>query len=138
MIVEDSAPDAMLLKIALDAAGFEYDLTALRDGAKALEYVREQRGGTNHELPDIILLDLNVPKVSGLEILQEIRTVDRFSAVPVLILSSSQSPRDESVVRNVHGAHFEVKPSDLDGYMELGRTIRSSLERSRKFSVAVG
>ncbi len=138
LIVEDSAPDAMLLKIALDAAGFDYDLTALRDGAKALEYVRAQRGHAESPLPDIILLDLNVPKVSGLEILAEIRAVDCFATVPILVLSSSQSPRDESAIRSVENTHFHIKPSHLDGYMELGRTIRSSLERSRKFSASVG
>jgi CheY-like chemotaxis protein len=138
LIVEDSAPDAMLLKIALDAAGLDYKLTALRDGAQALEYVRLQRGREDSELPDIILLDVNVPKVSGLEVLQEIRRIEALASVPVLVLSSALSPRDESTVMSVDGARLETKPSDLDGYLELGRTIRISLQNSRKFAASGG
>jgi CheY-like chemotaxis protein len=124
----------MLLKIALDAAGFEYELTALRDGAIALEYVRS-RGRAGSELPDIILLDVNVPKVSGLEILLEIRAVERLASVPVLVLSSSLSPRDEFVVRSADG-RLQIKPSDLEGYLELGQTIKSSLQGSGRFAVS--
>lgn len=135
LIVEDSAPDAMLMKIALDAGGFDYKLISLRDGAKALEYVHAQSATADADLPDIILLDMNIPKANGLEILREIRSVDRLAKIPVLVLSSSQSPRDRSAVLSLADARFERKPSDLDGYLELGRNIRLLLETSRKFSI---
>jgi two-component system response regulator len=125
LLIEDSPADAMLLKIALDEAGFDYNLTAFRDGASAVEYVRAQSKDSG--LPDIILLDINVPKVNGLDVLKEIRRVDRFVKIPVLVLSSSQSPREQSALLSVTDVRFEIKPSDLDGYLELGRTIRSVL-----------
>ena len=131
--IEDSAPDALLLKIALDAAGFDYHLTSLGDGARAVEFIRSQNESVDSLLPDFILLDMNVPKVSGLEILREIRSASRFTKIPVLVLSSSRSPRDQAAILKVADASFEMKPCDLDGYLELGRTIRSSLESSRKF-----
>jgi CheY-like chemotaxis protein len=127
LIVEDSAPDAMLLRIALDEAGLDYNVTALRDGARAVEYVRRQSEIAAPDIPDMILLDINVPQVSGLEILLEIRAAQRFAAVPVLVLSSSQSPRDQSAIQRVQHTRFEIKPLDLDGYLELGRTIRKML-----------
>jgi CheY-like chemotaxis protein len=127
LLIEDSAPDAMLLKIALDEAGLDYALTSLCDGQKALDHIRDA-AAPKVAAPDIILLDVNVPKVNGLEILREIRTDFRFAGTPVFVLSSSQSPRNQTAIRNMTGTVFETKPLDLDGFLELGRTIKRFLD----------
>lgn len=131
LLIEDNEADVMLMKISLDGAGLEYRLTSLRDGAKSLEYVGQQSTGANPASPDIVLLDLNLPKVGGLEVLRQIRAANRFAKIPVVVLSSSQSPGDKAAVLREMNTSFMVKPVDLDGFLELGKKIKDLLDRPR-------
>jgi two-component system, chemotaxis family, response regulator Rcp1 len=137
LVIEDSEADVVLMTIALDGAGLEYSFSSIRDGAQAVEYVRDRIVRADSELPDIVLLDLNVPKVDGLEILTCIRAADRFAAIPVIVLSSSQSPAHKRAVLGFSGTDFVVKPSDLDGFMELGKRIKSLLDQNGALSQRV-
>lgn len=119
------------MKIALDGANLDYGLTSLRDGAEAMEHLSRHAKNGNSGLPDIVLLDLNVPKADGLEILREIRGANRFDRVPVVVLSSSESPRDKAAVLAMPGTAFVTKPLHLDGFLELGRTIKILLDCSQ-------
>lgn len=131
LLIEDNEADVMLMRISLDGAGLAYRLTSFRDGAKSLEYVGQQSTGANPAPPDIVLLDLNLPKVGGLEVLRQIRAANQFAKIPVVVLSSSQSPGDKAAVLREMNTSFMVKPVDLDGFLELGKKIKDLLDRSR-------
>ncbi|MGH9353338.1 MAG: response regulator, partial [Terriglobia bacterium] len=91
LLVEDDASFVFLLKRALDAEHFRYDLITLSDGAEALAFIRKQRKSGRRQ-PALIVMDLHLPKEDGIEILKELRRSAAFSDVPVAILSSSVSP----------------------------------------------
>src|SRR5690242_10298272 len=95
LVVEDNPADVGLLRLALKAAQVECDLTVLEDGAEALAFVRH-RQNSGDSVPHLIVLDLNLPKNGGLEVLEAIRANPAFSGMAVAILSSSSSPRERA------------------------------------------
>ena len=84
-----------LLKLALDSAGLAYQMTTMHDGGDALEILRRDPDGN---APDLVILDLNLPKYDGLEILGAARANPAFAGVPVVVLSSASSPRELSKI----------------------------------------
>ena len=104
LLVEDNAGDVYLLRKALAAAQVAFDWTVLEDGAQALAFVRGERTYAHIPIPDLVLLDLNLPKNGGLQVLTAIRQHPRLAAVPVMVTSSSQSPRDRGA-RNRSAGH---------------------------------
>src|SRR5471032_2358082 len=92
LIIEDHAPDVYLVKEALRSSGVEFELTHVNDGKAAREYLIEATSGG---FPDLIFLDLNLPKTDGLELLGLIRTWPHLAHVPVAVLTSSNSPADK-------------------------------------------
>src|SRR5207253_1015144 len=79
--------------------------------------------------PDLVLLDLNLPKVNGLEILRYIRSSPELGHVPVIVLSASESPKDKEAVSALGATSILMKPSDLSGLHRMGRSIRDVLDR---------
>lgn len=137
LLIEDNLPDVMILRMALDKAGEACEITTIGDGAEAVRFVREQDTDRASPLPDIILLDLNIPGRDGLEILREIRGSSGLATVPVVILSSTQSPRDTEAILRLEPAAFLHKPLDFDGVLELGKTIKRFFERGFLAALAV-
>jgi CheY-like chemotaxis protein len=110
------------------AAKLECDLTVVSHGREALDFV-QQRGKYEHvPVPDLAILDLNLPKNDGLEILEAMRANEAFSDVPVAVLSSSSSPREPARVERFRIGRLIAKPPDLDGYMKIGVAMRELLE----------
>jgi len=128
LLIEDNPPDVMILKMALDKAGANYEISTIADGAEAVDFVRRQDAGASAPKPDVILLDLNIPKKDGREVLREIRGSAALKAVPVVILSGAQSPRDTEELLRLSPAALLAKPLDFDGVLQLGRTIKGFLE----------
>ncbi len=95
LLVEDNAADVWLFKEAFTALEIQHDLEVVEDGAQAIGRLSEDRA----DQPDLILLDLNMPKVDGFQVLSFVRETPRLCAIPVIILSSS---RDEKDVRRAH------------------------------------
>lgn len=97
LIVEDNEGDIDLLKAAFEELGYSFDVHVERDGEAAIKYLMQISGGTNAEvLPDLIFLDLNIPRYSGHEVLTAARSLIELKTIPVLIYSSSSSPTDIS------------------------------------------
>jgi len=132
LLVEDNPSDVFLLRTALVKAGLSFELMVLPDGEKALQHVeRLCRDGTLTR-PDIILLDLNLPKHTGLEVLQVIRKTPSLRGVPVAIYTSSDSPEDRSHSTRLGVNCYIVKPSQLKELSkvagmvsDMGRVARS-------------
>jgi len=120
LLIEDNPADVELLRMALDQARFPYEVTVIHDGAEALELFRK----TADLLPDITVLDLNLPKYGGLEILEAARANPAYAGMPIAILSSSSSPRERSRIQMFDKVRYLTKPLDLDEYLSIGPIIR--------------
>jgi two-component system, chemotaxis family, response regulator Rcp1 len=122
LLIEDNPTDVELFRRALVTAGLVCDLTVLEDGAEALALLR--RSDSEAALPDLVVLDLNLPKHDGVEVLQAMRATTRYTAVPVAILSSSSSPRERARIEPFQVSRYITKPPDLDQFMKIGFTVK--------------
>ncbi len=130
-LVEDNPGDIHLLRMALRAACLNCELTVVSDGREALDFVQQRGKYASTAAPDLAILDLNLPKNDGLEILEAMRANAAFLKVPVAVLSSSSSPRERGRVERFGIARFLAKPPDLDEYLKIGTTIKELLAESR-------
>lgn len=125
LLVEDNPTDEKLTLRAFKKAGISNPITVARDGLQAIEYLFEigSESGGDRALPAIVLLDLKLPKIDGLEVLQRIRGEPRTRLLPVVILTSSKE--DEDVVRSyTAGANAYVrKPVDFSEFITAARAV---------------
>jgi DNA-binding response OmpR family regulator len=127
LVIEDNASDVFLLNRALKKQDFPFELVRLLNGGEALAFIRRQGDYAEAAIPDLILMDLNLAKYTGEDILREIRAVKHLAGVPVCVWSSSQSRRDQCVLKNLGVSQFITKPSGLDQFMEIGKNIKDLL-----------
>jgi two-component system response regulator len=127
LLIEDNASDAFLLDLALKKQDFRFELIHLLTGGAALAFIHRQGAYADAFIPSLILLDLNLSKYTGEDILREIRGASHLGGVPVCVWSSSQSRRDEALLKDLGVSQFITKPSGLDQFMEIGTTIRNLL-----------
>lgn len=120
LLVEDNPKDAELTMAALARCQLLNDVTHVRDGVEALEYLRCQGGyaGAMHGGPVVVLLDLKLPKLNGLEVLKEIRTDAALSSTPVVMLTSSREEQDLIRSYELGVNAFVVKPVDFKEFLE--------------------
>jgi CheY-like chemotaxis protein len=130
LLIEDNPADANLVEEALDEAHLDHSLQLLEDGAAAIEFIRRLDADPAGTAPDLILLDLNLPKVNGEEVLRRIRSSVKCRSSRVMVISSSDAPTDREAVINLGVSEYFRKPSNLDQFMELGRRVRFMLESS--------
>jgi CheY-like chemotaxis protein len=114
LIVEDHAPDVYLVKEALRSSGVSFELTQINDGNAARVYLVDATSGG---VPDLIFLDINLPKADGLEILRMIRTWPHLAQVPVAILTSSSSPEDKEKAYRFGANLYITKPTGLSEFL---------------------
>jgi CheY-like chemotaxis protein len=111
--VEDNAGDALLMKELFKTSQFPVHLTVARDGEDALDILRKAKAFSGKGKPDIILLDLSLPGLSGLEVLAEIRKDKNLADTPVLIMSASQKDQDLKSAYEHQANFYIVKPMDM-------------------------
>ena len=116
LLVEDNEADVRLTREALREAGDGVRLTAVGDGEQALAYLRRQEGFSEAPRPDLVLLDLNLPRKNGREVLREIKADHRLSLIPVVVLSTSASPSDVAACYELHANAYVTKPRDFDEF----------------------
>ncbi len=127
LLVEDNAGDVYLFRRALQSAQVKCELMVMPDGAEAMCFVRGEGKYAGSAMPDLVVLDLNLPKKSGLEVLTAIRESGDFASVPVAILSSSASQQDVARTRQL-GANWHItKPAELDEFLRIGEVFRGML-----------
>jgi two-component system, chemotaxis family, response regulator Rcp1 len=131
LVIEDNGSDVFLLKRALKKQDLRFELVHLLDGAAALAFIRRQGTWADAALPNLILLDLNLAKYTGEDILHEIRNARYLDGVPVCVWSSSRSRRDEALLKDLGVSRFITKPAGLDQFMEIGKTIKDLLVGQR-------
>ena len=123
LLVEDNAADVHLMRYALDAERFRYELTTLKDGAEALAFIRREGKYAHAKQPGLIVMDLHLPEADGLEILKEIRGKVECATLPVLVWSGSASLEERTAV-TAFNACFITKPRNLDEFLEIGKKIK--------------
>lgn len=127
LVIEDNASDVFLLDRALKKEDLQFELIHLISGAEALAFIRRQGAYTDAAAPNLILVDLNLSKYTGEDILREIRSAGHLAGVPVCVWSSSRSRRDEALLKELGVTQFITKPSGLDHFMQIGRIIKDLL-----------
>ena len=128
LLVEDNPGDVLLVKRALEEHRIRHELHVVRDGSEALELFSKM-GEPNHPpCPDLVLLDLNLPKVDGPDLLRAFRKHPQCSLTPVIVVSSSDAPHERDRMADLGISGYFRKPSDLDGFLHLGAVVRQVLE----------
>lgn len=125
LLVEDNPGDVELVRQSLRPEGIELRLSVVRSGEEALEFLHRQPPYEAAPRPRLVLLDLNLPRKGGLQILDEIKVDPDLRRIPVVILTSSQSPHDVARCYDHHASSYVSKPIDLDEFS----TAMRSLER---------
>ena len=124
LVAEDNDADIMLFQEALEHHKIEHQLHIANDGQAALAYVARMGTSEDTPCPDVMLLDLNLPKVDGPTILQEFRKHPECEHTPVIVVTSSDAERDRVNVAAFQVTRYFRKPSDFDAFLELGAIIR--------------
>ena len=128
LLVEDNPADINLVEEALEEAQLDCSLHIMRDGVRAVEYIERLDAEPDHSPPDVVLLDLNLPKIGGEEVLKRVRMSPKCEGVKVLIISSSDIPADRERMLKLGASDYFRKPSDLAQFMLLGVKVRAMIE----------
>jgi two-component system, chemotaxis family, response regulator Rcp1 len=123
LLVEDNPGDARLAKEALKDSKVHNDLFVVGDGAEALDFLYKRGKHSNVPRPDLILLDLNLPKKDGREVLAEIKADENLKRIPVVVLTISKAEEDIMKSYNLHANCFITKPIDLEQFIKVVRSI---------------
>jgi len=123
LVIEDHPGERRLILEALGAGPSPKNVSAVGDGVEAMAYLRRQGSYANAVKPGLILLDLNLPRKDGREVLGEIKTDAELKRIPVVILTTSRAEMDVTKSYNLHANCYVVKPVDLDQFISVIRTI---------------
>jgi chemotaxis family two-component system response regulator Rcp1 len=123
LLVEDSPSDTELTVEALGAAKVCNRLSVVEDGVEALEFLRRQGRYAQAPRPDLVLLDLNLPRKDGREVLAEMRADDKLTTVPVVVLTTSQAERDVLQAYALHANCYITKPVDFEQFLDVVKAI---------------
>ena len=119
LLVEDSPDDVELTQEALKGGNVWHNLSVVSDGVEALEFLRRQGKHGNAAQPDIVLLDLNLPRKDGREVLQEVKTDPQLKHIPVVVLTTSNAEQDILRSYKLHANCYITKPVDLDKFFSV-------------------
>ena len=123
LLVEDNPGDVRLIQEALQDGKLLNRIATVSDGQKALAYLRKQGSYARATRPDLILLDLNIPRKDGREVLAEIKTDPHLRSIPVVIVTSSQAEEDILRSYNTHANCYVAKPVDLEKFVAVVKAI---------------
>ncbi|HEY2923251.1 MAG TPA: response regulator [Candidatus Binatia bacterium] len=119
LLVEDNPGDIRLTEEALKEGKVIVNLTVARDGVEAMEYLQGRNGHANAVRPDLMLLDLNLPKKDGRRVLEEIKSSPELKSIPVVVLTTSEADSDILTTYGLHANCYITKPVDMDRFVEI-------------------
>jgi two-component system response regulator len=123
LLVEDDPGDVLIAQEALAAGRLSTRLNVVNDGAEAIDYLRRTGEFSDVERPDLILLDLNLPKMTGHEVLAEVKADPALRRIPVVVLTTSKAIEDIVRSYDLHASVYVTKPVDFDAFTEVVRQI---------------
>jgi|SRR5687767_8554184 len=124
LLVEDNEGDVVLTMQALKKANVTNGINVAMDGEEAMKYLRKEGRFANAETPDLILLDINLPKIDGMEVLAEIKNDENLKSIPVVMLTTSDSENDIVRSYNNHANCYITKPVDFKKFIEVIQAIK--------------
>ncbi len=127
LLVEDNPADVLFVRTALEHGGIETEIFVAQDGEKAIEFVEAADANPLAPCPQVVLLDLNLPRASGTEVLRRLRESARCSCVPVIIITSSDAPNDRAQAARLGANRYFLKSHNLDEYLKLGSVVKEVL-----------
>jgi len=136
LLAEDSAADVAIVRIALRDQGLDHVLHVARDGEEAISFIQRADKDRKSPGPDLLLLDMHLPKYNGEEILKCLRSTERYGQIPVVVMTSSNSPADYDRAQKHAAMFYFRKPSRLDEFIQLGIIVRDIL--TGKEPIALG
>ena len=123
LVVDDSPSDVRLIREALKETSVNVMLINARDGVEAMDYLQKTLLGEYHR-PDLIILDLNLPRKSGREVLAEVKTDVRLKQIPIIVMTSSSAGEDVTYAYNLNANSYITKPADLAEYLTVVRALQ--------------
>lgn len=123
LLVEDDPGDTLMIREAFADNKVRNTLSCVTDGVEAMEYLRRRGRYANARRPDLILLDLNLPRKDGREVLAEIKGDEQFGTIPVVVLTTSAAEEDVLRSYRLHANAYVTKPVDFDRFIEVVRQI---------------
>lgn len=137
LLVDDNPGDIRLTMEALKEGNVCHQLRIARNCSEALAILRCNDDKEFHALPDIILLDVNLPDTNGLEILAEIKADDKLKKIPVVMLTTSDAERDIQTAYDLHANCYIVKPVELDKFIQVVKSLESFRKTSSIYPTSV-
>ncbi len=119
LLIEDNPGDVRLMREALRKNDTQKRLDVVEDGERALQYLNREGAFVDARRPDLIFLDLNLPRMDGREVLAAIKADDALRRIPVIILTTSESDRDVQQAYQLHANCYVKKPEDVEQYMQV-------------------
>jgi CheY-like chemotaxis protein len=129
LLAEDNAGDVFLIREALRAQRLDYELWILKDGTEALLYLDKIGTSPGVPCPDVFLVDLNLPSGDGHNLIETFRSHPQCALIPVVVVTSSDAPRDRERARELGANAYFRKPSDLAAFLQLGRIVANLVGR---------
>lgn len=123
LLVEDNAGDEFLVVDAFEQASFPYEIEVVRNGEAALQRLRNEGEYAGLPIPDLVLLDLNLPRLDGRDVLRNVKSDDTLARVPILVLTTSASPRDVEACYSLHANAYMTKPFEVEAYENIVESI---------------
>jgi CheY-like chemotaxis protein len=131
LLAEDNPADVYLIREALREHGVDCALRVASDGAEMLRIISSEQAVAEAQRLGLIILDLNLPRHDGSEILQRLHETSALAHVPVVVLTSSDSPRDRLVASQFGAARYLRKPSSLEQFLSLGAVFKDLLDQKK-------
>jgi len=129
LLAEDNPADVYLIRRALREHGVELSIRVSSDGKDALQLLSREGAYQERQSLDLIILDLNLPRHDGIEILERLRATEEFDRVPVVVLTSSDSPRDRQSANRLGATLYLRKPTSLEQFLAMGQLFKGLLDR---------
>ena len=123
LLVEDDPGDVLIAQEALSAGQLSTHLDVVNDGVQAMEFLRGEGDYSKAKRPDLILLDLNLPRMSGHEVLAEVKADPLLRRIPVVVLSTSTAAEDINRSYDLHASVYVAKPVDFDAFTDVVKQI---------------
>lgn len=129
LLAEDNRSDVLIVEEGISLYGLPLALYVVEDGQKAFEFIERAEADPEAPCPQLLVLDLNLPKRSGREVLQRVRHSPKCKDIPVMIITSSNSPKDRKEMTQLGASSYFRKPSSYEEFLKVGGALKALLER---------
>jgi CheY-like chemotaxis protein len=131
LLVEDNRADALIVEEAISVYGLPIELHVVEDGEKAFQFIERAENDPQFPCPELLLLDLNLPRRSGREVLERVRKSPMCKDIPVLVITSSNSAKDRKEISRLGANGYFQKPASYDEFLKVGEALKTLLDQYR-------